>query len=187
MTPLTPRVVPGSHRLMFVSLLTAGIAIGSFGSTTVTAQALAPVARSVVVATQQDVAKTGVLPATDPESDPLTFSVVTPPTKGALLITNAATGAFTYTPNAGAVGYDTFTFQAADATAFVHGDGRGLHRHGDADVAGPDGAGQRRQRRQPARRTEQPGRDVECGRAVHRVHLGRLRRIHPDPPQRLRP
>ena len=31
-------------------------------------------------------------------------------------ITNAATGAFTYTPNAGAVGYDTFVYRAADAT-----------------------------------------------------------------------
>ena len=123
MMPLNSRVVPGSRRLTFVSLLTAGMAIGSFGSTTVTAQALAPVARSAVVATQEGIAKTGVLPATDPESDPLTFSVVTPPTKGALLITNAATGAFTYTPNAGAVGYDTFTFRAADATSSSTGMG----------------------------------------------------------------
>ena len=123
MTPLTPRVVPGSHRLTFVSLLTAGIAIGSSGSTTVTAQSLAPVARSAVVTTQEGVAKSGVLPATDPESDALTFSLVTPPAKGTLQITNPATGAFTYTPNAGAVGYDTFTFRAADATSSSTGMG----------------------------------------------------------------
>ena len=187
MTPLTPRVVPGSHRLTFVSLLTAGIAIGSFGSTTVTAQSLAPVARSAVVTTQEGVAKSGVLPATDPESDALTFSLVTPPAKGALQITNPATGAFTYTPNAGAVGYDTFTFQAADATGSSTGTGAVFIVTATPTPARPDGASQCRQRRQPARRTEQPGRDVECGRAVHRLHLGRLRRIHADLPQRLRP
>ena len=84
MTPLTTPCgsIQARDGLTFVSLLTAGIAIGSFGSTTVTAQALAPVARSAVVTTQEGVAKTGVLPATDPESDPLTFSVVTPPAEG---------------------------------------------------------------------------------------------------------
>ena len=33
-----------------------------------------------------------------------------------LQITNAATGAFAYAPNVGAVGYDTFTFRATDST-----------------------------------------------------------------------
>ncbi len=123
MTPVAPTLVAGTRRRTLVSLLTAAIAVGSLGSTTVTAQSLAPVARSAVVTTQEGVAKSGVLPATDPESDALTFSLVTPPTKGTLLITNPATGAFTYTPNAGAVGYDTFTFLAADASASSTGMG----------------------------------------------------------------
>ena len=42
---------------------------------------------------------------------------MTPPAKGTLVITDAATGAFTYTPNAGAIGYDTFTFRATDGSA----------------------------------------------------------------------
>src|SRR5262245_27064557 len=78
------------------------------------AQGLPPVANNVVVATQEGTPKSGVLAATDPDGNPLTFSIITPPAKGSLVIDNAATGAFTYTPNTGAVGYDTFTFSAAD-------------------------------------------------------------------------
>jgi hypothetical protein len=76
----------------------------------------APVASSVVVTTQEGVTQTGALIATDVDSAALTFSVATPPTKGTLAITNSTTGAFTYTPNPGALGYDTFTFQASDGT-----------------------------------------------------------------------
>jgi tricorn protease-like protein len=75
----------------------------------------APIASSVVVSTQEAVAANGTLPATDVDGDALTFTVVTPPTRGTLTITNAVTGAFTYVPNAGARGYDTFTFAAADS------------------------------------------------------------------------
>ena len=34
--------------------------------------------------------------------------------QGAVVVTDASTGAFTYTPNAGAIGYDTFTYQVSD-------------------------------------------------------------------------
>ena len=85
------------------------------GSATLTVAKAAPVARGVVVTTQEGVTKSGTLLATDAEGDPLTFSIVTPPTKGTLTLVDAATGAFTYTPNAGAIGYDSFTFRAADA------------------------------------------------------------------------
>ena len=76
----------------------------------------APVANSVVVATQEGLTQAGTLTATDVDSGVLTFSIVTRPTKGTLTITSPATGAFTYTPNAGAIGYDTFTFLAADGS-----------------------------------------------------------------------
>jgi hypothetical protein len=108
--------VSARRQLVAWALLVAAAASDGLGTVASASQALAPVARSAVVVTQEGVAKTGVLPATDPESDPLTFSVVTPPTKGTLTITNAAAGAFTFTPNAGAVGYDTFVYRAADAT-----------------------------------------------------------------------
>lgn len=116
MQPLTPRVVPGALGIAIVPLLATVLTAGWLGSTTLTAQALVPVARGIAIATQEGVAKTGTLPAIDPEGDPMTFSVVTPPTKGTLTITDAATGAFTFTPNAGAVGYDQFAYRAADAT-----------------------------------------------------------------------
>ena len=76
----------------------------------------APAASSVVVTTQEGTAKPGMLQATDIDGDALAFSIVTPPTKGTLTISNASTGAFTYTPNAGAIGYDTFAFGVADTS-----------------------------------------------------------------------
>lgn len=56
----------------------------------------------------------GTLTATDPDGDSLTYSIVDNGTKGTVEITNAATGAYTYTANVGASGTDTFTFQAND-------------------------------------------------------------------------
>ena len=55
--------------------------------------------------------------ATDVDSANLTYSIVTNGTKGSVVISNAATGAYTYTPNANANGTDTFTFKANDGTA----------------------------------------------------------------------
>ncbi|MDP2341296.1 MAG: Ig-like domain-containing protein [Deltaproteobacteria bacterium] len=49
---------------------------------------------------------------TDIENDPLTFALVKPPTKGA--IDFSPTGAFVYSPPAGASGADSFTFIALD-------------------------------------------------------------------------
>lgn len=49
------------------------------------------------------------------DADALTFALATPPTKGTVAITDAATGAYTYAPNANAVGADGFTFRASDA------------------------------------------------------------------------
>jgi hypothetical protein len=76
----------------------------------------APVANNIVATAQEGVVTSLSMTATDIDGDALTFSIVTPPTKGAATITNAATGAFTLTPNAGAFGYDTFTFRAVDGS-----------------------------------------------------------------------
>ncbi len=53
-------------------------------------------------------------PADDPEDESLTYSIVDNGVKGVAAITNAATGAFTYTPQAGAAGSDSFTFKVND-------------------------------------------------------------------------
>lgn len=116
MRPLTPRVVPARCRITRLPLLAAALGLGLCAPWEATAQSLVPIARSAVVTTQEGVARTGTLPAIDPEGDPITFSVVTPPAKGTLTITDSATGAFTYTPNAGAIGYDRFLYRAEDAT-----------------------------------------------------------------------
>ena len=76
----------------------------------------APVAQSGTLSTNQDTAATGTLVATDPDSgDTLTYSVATQAGKGTVVIANAATGAYTYTPTANVTGSDTFTFRVADA------------------------------------------------------------------------
>lgn len=77
----------------------------------------APMATDVVVTTPEGVARSGFLFGTDIDGPTLTFSIVTPPAMGTLVVLNAATGEFTYTPHAGAVGYDSFAFQVADGVA----------------------------------------------------------------------
>ena len=74
----------------------------------------APVATNGALTTPSDTAATGTLVATDADTDGLTYSIVTNGSKGAVVVTNSATGAFSYTPNAGTTGVDTFTFKAND-------------------------------------------------------------------------
>jgi hypothetical protein len=100
----------------FTFSATDGALVSNVATMTVTVTAVndGPVARTTVVTTSEGASAGGVLQATDPEGDGLTFSVVTAPSKGVVTITDATTGAFTYTPNAGAVGCDTFTFEASN-------------------------------------------------------------------------
>ncbi|MGH9279387.1 MAG: Ig-like domain-containing protein [Acidimicrobiales bacterium] len=55
---------------------------------------------------------------TDPDDDPLSYSVATAPTGGAVSA-NGANGGFTYTPKAGFSGTDTFTVAANDGKGGV--------------------------------------------------------------------
>ncbi|MBF0138702.1 MAG: tandem-95 repeat protein [Magnetococcales bacterium] len=66
----------------------------------------------------------GFLNVNNPDGDPLIYQIVTQATKGTVVITNPATGAFTYTPTAGAYtaipdayGPDSFTFKVNDGIA----------------------------------------------------------------------
>ena len=76
----------------------------------------APVATGSSATTNEDTQIAGTLAATDVDQDGLTFSVVTPAGNGNVVITNPATGAFTYTPYLNLNGTDTFTFKANDGT-----------------------------------------------------------------------
>lgn len=57
---------------------------------------------------------TGTMNATDPDDDPLTFYQIMQPTSGTLVVNDAATGEFTYTPTTGVTGQFSFTFAATD-------------------------------------------------------------------------
>ena len=76
-----------------------------------------PVATNGSLSTTIGTPVSGSLAAFDVDGDALVFAVVAAPVRGTVAITNPATGAFTYTPNAGATGTDVFTFKAADGAA----------------------------------------------------------------------
>jgi len=86
-------------------------------SITVTSSNDTPVAQHGTLAVIEDTPASGMLSATDPEEDPLTFSIIQQGTKGSVAITNASTGAYTYTPADDATGMDVFTFKANDGNA----------------------------------------------------------------------
>ncbi|PYJ86078.1 MAG: hypothetical protein DME22_06605, partial [Verrucomicrobia bacterium] len=71
----------------------------------------APVADSQSVTTLEDTAVVITLTGSDVEGSPLTFAVLTGPTKGTL---SGTTPNLTYTPSANANGADSFTFKVTD-------------------------------------------------------------------------
>ena len=72
-----------------------------------------PVANNQAVAVNKNTAKAVTLTATDPNNDPLTYSIVTPPAHG--ILTGTAPNLM-YNPTTGYVGPDSFTFKANDGT-----------------------------------------------------------------------
>lgn len=76
----------------------------------------APVAEDDATRTIEDQPISDSLTASDANGDALTYSIVANGMLGAAVITDTATGAFTYTPNSNANGTDTFTFMANDGT-----------------------------------------------------------------------
>jgi PKD repeat protein len=80
-------------------------------SIAVTAVNDAPVANNQSVTTAEDTAKAITLTGSDVDGDPLTFIIVSNPTKGTLSGTGASR---TYTPNLNYNGSDSFTFKVND-------------------------------------------------------------------------
>jgi len=81
---------------------------------TVTPVNHAPTSSTQSASTNEDTAKSITLSATDIDGDALTYSVVTPPSRGTL----SGSGAnHVYTPNANFNGSDSFTFKANDGKA----------------------------------------------------------------------
>ena len=74
----------------------------------------APTAHDASFTVLQDDTLTGILQGSDPDGDPLTFSILSNGTKGKVTLNNSTTGAFSYRPNPGVTGMDSFTFQVSD-------------------------------------------------------------------------
>ena len=72
----------------------------------------APVAQDSVLETYKNLSNEGKLAATDPEEQPLTYTVVRQPRRGEVELRDD--GSFTYTPKKNKVGVDSFTFTAVD-------------------------------------------------------------------------
>ena len=77
----------------------------------------APVCRDVKFETYKNIANTGVLSASDPEGDTLTYQLVKEPKRGTVDI--APDGSCTYTPAQNKVGKDVFTYTATDSAGNV--------------------------------------------------------------------
>jgi VCBS repeat-containing protein len=73
-----------------------------------------PVATTESFSAIEDTPYTGFLSATDPQNDALTYSIVTQPANGSVVLDDPESGAFTYTADPGFNGDDTFTFLAND-------------------------------------------------------------------------
>jgi 6-phosphogluconolactonase (cycloisomerase 2 family) len=73
---------------------------------------LAPTCEATSATTTAPTAVTVALSCSDPNADPLTYAIVTPPAGGNLSSFNPTTGEVTYTPSPGSSGDDTFTYRA---------------------------------------------------------------------------
>lgn len=77
----------------------------------------APVAQDSALETYKNLSNEGKLAATDPEQQPLTYTVVRQPRRGSVELRED--GSFTYTPKKNKVGVDSFTFTAVDPAGNV--------------------------------------------------------------------
>ncbi len=69
---------------------------------------------SLHMETYKDIRTSGLLSAYDPEGDKLTFEVVQYPINGRLIIEDSSVGSYTYIPNEGFTGEDSFKYVACD-------------------------------------------------------------------------
>jgi len=95
-----------------------GLSFSNVATVTVNVTAVndAPTATIQTIAPTEDTTYSGTLTSSDIDSSAFTYSVVSQGTKGVVTITNKATGAFTYVPNANANGSDSFTFKVNDGS-----------------------------------------------------------------------
>ncbi len=76
-----------------------------------------PVAAPGILTAATGKVTTGTLATSDPNSGSVTYSLLNPASQGTVTLIDATTGAFTYLPNAGATGIDSFAFLVSQGTA----------------------------------------------------------------------
>jgi len=99
---------------LLITALVAGCGGGGGGSSNSTPPPTTnnpPVAQDGSLTTSEDIQASGTLMAIDGDDDPLTYSVVNNGSLGTAVVTDPSTGTYTYTPNAGQDGTDSFTFK----------------------------------------------------------------------------
>ncbi len=72
----------------------------------------APIAENLEFKTYKNVPVTGCLAATDPDGEEITYAIASEPKKGSVSLSDK--GEFTYTPNKGKKGGDSFCYTASD-------------------------------------------------------------------------
>ncbi len=77
----------------------------------------APVAQDLAIETYKNVPNEGILKASDPEGEQLTYTVIRGPKRGEVSILED--GTFTYTPKKNKVGVDSFVYTATDPAGNV--------------------------------------------------------------------
>jgi Ca2+-binding RTX toxin-like protein len=73
-----------------------------------------PVANPGTITVGEDSEVTSTLPGSDPDGDPLTFSIVDGPTSGSVTLVDPTTGSFVYTPDTDFNGFDSFVYEVSD-------------------------------------------------------------------------
>ena len=97
----------------FAFTASAGALVSNVGGVSITVTPDIPTAAETSVSTAFHTPVAIALPASDPDNEPLTYTIVDAPANGALSGTGAGR---TYTPAEGFAGTDTFTFQVSDGT-----------------------------------------------------------------------
>ena len=109
-TPTTNYVGPDS----FTFKTNDGFIDSNIATVSITVQNGAPVANDQAITVNKNNQQPITLTATDPNSDPVSYAIVTPPSHGTLSAAGATDPSRTYTPATGYEGIDSFTFKTND-------------------------------------------------------------------------
>ncbi|MFC4777355.1 Ig-like domain-containing protein [Paenibacillus sp. GCM10023252] len=96
----------------FTFQVTDPFGLNDSGTVIITVYDLPPIAQDYTITTPENFAVSGQVVATDPNGDPLVYAINSPPANGIAIVNTD--GTFTYTPNNGFVGVDSFTYLVTD-------------------------------------------------------------------------